>query len=530
MYATDEVIRGLSRATMTTPQHVSNYSMYPPFDSRSPSPLDIKQTTAEDTKENICLEDERLTSDIYTALQTIMMKGNSLHQNKESTQLYNLLMNEVVNCSITQRPIENPVLDPTSGRSYEKNAIERWIVDRSETSPLTRQRLTLFDLKQNLTLRDTIYRMQQVSVSLVRAISHLGDFVRNGESQHQITTTQNTEIKLQPTQTAGSEDIPSEAQITRSEIEAKVTHKPKLQTMLYGMSCSVLLRSDLVKNLQSGMDSCCSTPMHSMLTVIQRVFDTHIGATNAYKVIWTTNFYDDSKEGNGESCVRPTLKLRKRTLQDNEAFQNGRIVLYLMAECVRIDMTMDQFCRLCGLQFGHILGAVPGVNDYIRNPATASVDCSIQYAPSFTMDAAQSPPHHCMSTSESKREGYVPSSDRKGKSRRRDGLCGCVCSETTCSLHTEKHGYPGVSGCILTRYNSDIVLAPCLTARIIPVTQMATGLWFRNPKFERNSNTNSQDGGGTILKTLRHMLIEADSQPVIQPFNHSPGAETWHPV
>lgn len=57
-------------------------------------------------------------------------------------------------CSITHELMVDPVIDP-DGNSYEKRAIEEWI-HRCATSPITRNPLSINDLRPNKALKDAI--------------------------------------------------------------------------------------------------------------------------------------------------------------------------------------------------------------------------------------------------------------------------------------------------------------------------------------------------------------------------------------
>jgi hypothetical protein len=57
-------------------------------------------------------------------------------------------------CPITKQIMVDPVIDP-EGNTYEKTAIEEWLTT-SQTSPMTRNRLTLQNLVENRALKDTI--------------------------------------------------------------------------------------------------------------------------------------------------------------------------------------------------------------------------------------------------------------------------------------------------------------------------------------------------------------------------------------
>lgn len=513
---------------MTTPaaQWVPHF---PSLDSRSPSPPDLGMDAIyamNDAKQTFnyehTIEDERLTNDIYIHFQTLMMMKNKIQTGIEAGKLYNLMLNDVTNCSITQRPVKNPLLDPTSGTSYEKAAIERWVSDRSETSPVTRQRLTIADLRPNIMLRDVVQRMHQVTYSMIQAIRHIGRFIRhdrqNNKDEQKLGIEWDHKMNISPVSTSSNEvdfkEGPKGQETTRFETEVKTNHKNLLKTMLYGTSCSVLLRADLIRSLQTAMDTCCSLPSHSMLQNIKRVFDMHIGATEAYTVVWKredveVESMDDTKTQERTLVTNLRLTLRRRRFEDSTAFTKGRIVLYLMGECLRIDMSMDQFCRLCGLRFGHIYGAQPGKNDYLRNPAIAAEEFgSMSNSPCGSIDTQTT--HACMDTKHSR-----TMFDRK-QMHRRDTLCGCKCSDTL-PPGRMRYALPGLSGCIQTRYNDYQMFAPCLTARVIPATQMSTAMWFRNPTFDRNCNSPTpQTSSPKTMETLRHLLSEADTEPFVE--------------
>ena len=57
-------------------------------------------------------------------------------------------------CPITGELMKDPVSEP-DGHTYERNAIEKWIMDKG-TSPMTRKNIGTSDLKPNLTLKNSI--------------------------------------------------------------------------------------------------------------------------------------------------------------------------------------------------------------------------------------------------------------------------------------------------------------------------------------------------------------------------------------
>ena len=57
-------------------------------------------------------------------------------------------------CPITGELMKDPVSEP-DGHTYERNAIEKWIMDKG-TSPMTRKYIGTDDLKPNLTLKKSI--------------------------------------------------------------------------------------------------------------------------------------------------------------------------------------------------------------------------------------------------------------------------------------------------------------------------------------------------------------------------------------
>ena len=58
-------------------------------------------------------------------------------------------------CPITQELMQDPVILIVSGRTYEREAIRKWVQDRG-TDPITRQQCTVNDLVPNRALKDAI--------------------------------------------------------------------------------------------------------------------------------------------------------------------------------------------------------------------------------------------------------------------------------------------------------------------------------------------------------------------------------------
>jgi len=57
-------------------------------------------------------------------------------------------------CPITHEVMVDPVIDP-DGNSYERQAIENWLSHNAQ-SPITRNPLTIKDLRPNRALQDSI--------------------------------------------------------------------------------------------------------------------------------------------------------------------------------------------------------------------------------------------------------------------------------------------------------------------------------------------------------------------------------------
>jgi hypothetical protein len=69
-------------------------------------------------------------------------------------------------CPITQTIMSDPVCD-NEGNSYERSAIERWLDEGNDTSPITRNPLCKGDLVENRALRDQIQKsMSQIAVTV----------------------------------------------------------------------------------------------------------------------------------------------------------------------------------------------------------------------------------------------------------------------------------------------------------------------------------------------------------------------------
>jgi len=65
-------------------------------------------------------------------------------------------------CPITKERMKDPVIDPTTGESFEREAIEKWIISNN-TSPLSRKVLILDDLIPNRNLLAILEMFEEVS-------------------------------------------------------------------------------------------------------------------------------------------------------------------------------------------------------------------------------------------------------------------------------------------------------------------------------------------------------------------------------
>lgn len=78
--------------------------------------------------------------------------ANSTQDQQQATQIH-----EEYLCPITKEIMIDPVLDVTDGNSYERSAIELWLLGHN-TSPLSRNPLSKNDLTPNLALRSMIHK------------------------------------------------------------------------------------------------------------------------------------------------------------------------------------------------------------------------------------------------------------------------------------------------------------------------------------------------------------------------------------
>ena len=118
-------------------------------------------------------------------------------------------------CPIAQNLIRHPTTDPTSGRVYERTAIEEWI-DRHHTSPLSRAPLEKDQLVPNREVQERIdNRLRELQERQARTRQHIQAFLAsrqetrevNEESERNLSTEVNRE---DPQQTHSYDAVPQE--------------------------------------------------------------------------------------------------------------------------------------------------------------------------------------------------------------------------------------------------------------------------------------------------------------------------------
>mgnify|MGYP001943743086 CR=1 FL=1 len=80
-------------------------------------------------------------------MQSMLQNGNQNHAQQLRKKLIKALR-KCIECPLTLQTMNIPVIDPTSGLTCEKEAIETWL-QRNPTSPFTRETLTIQELIPN---------------------------------------------------------------------------------------------------------------------------------------------------------------------------------------------------------------------------------------------------------------------------------------------------------------------------------------------------------------------------------------------
>jgi len=130
--------------------------------------LDELVTNALKSGEWIEYKDEKTGRPYYTNkartqstwdLKKLLMKGALEKREKKGESDSVKPMSEGFLCPITQEIMKDPVIDPHTGHSYERTAIESWI-KKMGTSPMTRLPLKMNHLIPNRSLRIAIEDIQ----------------------------------------------------------------------------------------------------------------------------------------------------------------------------------------------------------------------------------------------------------------------------------------------------------------------------------------------------------------------------------
>ena len=115
-------------------------------------------------------------------LSMIKLKCGNL-ENKNITNMSNItnIMKSVPEeyvCPISYVIMDPPVMDPTSGKTYDKKCLIKW-VNENGTSPETRKEISIENIKPNLILRDIIEKWKKENPNI---ISQYNKYVKNVEN------------------------------------------------------------------------------------------------------------------------------------------------------------------------------------------------------------------------------------------------------------------------------------------------------------------------------------------------------------
>ena len=240
-------------------------------------------------------------------------------------------------CPVCCDLMTDPVVD-TNGNTYERNAIETWI-HTNATSPITRQPLTLIDLRPNRTLKNMIDRAKQqraadhaaLSAMVGRGVTmaatqaykwmwkgwnglkmmtsgavHVSKNIYNATSGRAHTrrtllslqdvenvSTATAETKEETKDNATSEVTASLTMVCGTEEKIFENRLPIMKSQLDGFS-SVALWT--LRKSWNGLKTVTSSTTKMLYNVSQRVYESDVPSTRLSEALSPSNLDDDDDE------------------------------------------------------------------------------------------------------------------------------------------------------------------------------------------------------------------------------------------
>lgn len=141
----------------------------------APPNIIIFRTTIADRKENVDKHEE-----------TELMEGKTTESENKSKNKEEFLKNifgKNLLCPISHQIMKDPVIDPSSGRSFERLEIYKWL-ETSNLSPLTRVPINIDHLVSNVTLKNVI---EDVMKNQTQIVNHIKSINLNSTSSNNDT-------------------------------------------------------------------------------------------------------------------------------------------------------------------------------------------------------------------------------------------------------------------------------------------------------------------------------------------------------
>lgn len=400
-------------------------------------------------------------------------------------ELVNAIVGDTMLCPISQATITDPVIDTTTGVSFEMKKLYSWLELR-QTSPISRNPLTTAELVQNITLKRLVRRLAGVSRVISEKIAKMS-----------------SEGKLSVATNITEEDVKEHKEFDR---KSQFTFLNRFMT--HGGCCNSVNRAELICQI----NSCLGTGLFRTYKDVGGLFDKIFGCSKFYTAEdMLVHSKDLARSGRAEEGKHSSVRLKrirlvrtpkkKTTIDHYEgAFAAWRVVIYLMCDSARIDMSINQFSRLCGLKTEHVYGYESHV-DFMSNPACCTQP--MLYRSNIVDDCVVSNNSH-------------------------NSVVGCGCSskndtsfsarrvaQSVVELNEALDRTPGTSGYIQTvascvpasfvngngMHEHTAALPGVMTAKIIPVGCPANRFWFRPYKSSVGIALNVHD-----------LMLEADKQ------------------
>ena len=147
--------------------------------------------------EALCAQEQKLTKQLDFHKTVLSRLGRSISEERmkfvdESCKMLNVRKDiSSFVCPITLDVMEDPVIDITHGKSYDRKAIVKWIRDKG-TSPLTGKRLNVKSLVPNRDLKDAIEYYKRSKSTILSEFELLSKGVSVGIREMLLTAHKNS--------------------------------------------------------------------------------------------------------------------------------------------------------------------------------------------------------------------------------------------------------------------------------------------------------------------------------------------------